>query len=132
MRCLISDRSDVRYVKVVSPQRGSAMRIASLVGFVVIGALVLGAAPSEQTQPKQPVGQGDQLQFQQQNIQAQMRELEERMFHLAELTRQLEPDDSARLLMAVRRAREQLIVEQMKEVLELIGKKDLSKASDGE
>ena len=34
--------------------------------------------------------------------------------------------------MAVRRAREQLIVEQMKEVLELIGKKDLSKASDGE
>ncbi len=41
----------------------------------------------------------------------------------------MEPDDSAKLIMAVRRAREQLIVEQMKDVLDLISTKDLSKAS---
>src|SRR5437868_2591958 len=108
------------------------MKLKTLIGLIAIGLLTLGAAPTEQTQPKAPVGPSEQLQFQQQNIQAQMRELENRMFHLAELTRQAEADDSARLLMAVRRAREQLIVEQMKDVLDLIGQKDLSKASAGE
>src|SRR5947207_144175 len=108
------------------------MRTASLIAFALLTLLLLGAAPSDQPQTKPPVGPSDQLQFQQQNIQAQMRELENRMFHLAELTRQTEQDDSARLLMAVRRAREQLIVEQMKEILEKIGQKDLSKASDDE
>src|SRR5215470_17023891 len=108
------------------------MRNTNLIGIVLVGLTMLGAAPTEQSAAKQPVGQDQQLQFQQQNIQAQMRELENRMFHLAELTRQTEADDSARLLMAVRRAREQLIVEQMKEILERIGQKDLSKASDDE
>src|SRR5438552_3497790 len=103
-----------------------------LIGILLIVLFLVAAAPTEQVKPKQPVGQPEQLQFQQQNIQAQMRELENRMFHLAELTRQTEQDDSARLLMAVRRAREQLIVEQMKEILEKIGQKDLSKASEDE
>src|SRR5262245_50766568 len=108
------------------------MRTATLVGSLVVSLVCLGAAPADPAQQKPPVGQSEQLQFQQQNIQAQMRELEGRMFHLAELTRQLEPDDSARLLMAVRRAREQLIVEQMKEILEQINQKDLAKAAEGE
>lgn len=71
----------------------------------------------------------DQIEFQQKNIQAQMKELEDRMFHLSQLIREMEPDDSAKLIMAVRRAREQLIVEQMKDVMDLISTKDLSKAS---
>ena len=61
-----------------------------------------------------------------------MQELQERMFHLAELTREMEPGDSAKLIMAVRKAREALIVEQMKEVLELLSQRDLSKAGDEE
>src|SRR3954463_1788935 len=76
------------------------------------------------------VSQSDQLAFQQKTIQAQMQELQERMFHLAELTREMEPGDSAKLIMAVRKAREALIVEQMKEVLELPGTRDLAKAGD--
>ena len=73
----------------------------------------------------------DQAQFHQKNAAAQMQELENRMFRLAELIRQTEPGDSARLLLGVRKAREQLIVEQMKEVLALIGQqKDLNKATE--
>jgi len=63
------------------------------------------------------VSPGDQLQFQQKNVAAQMQELTERMYRLGELTREAEPDDSARLLLAVRKARESLIIEQMKEIL---------------
>ena len=62
--------------------------------------IALLAAPSvraEQTKVKQE----DQLSFQQKTIQAQMQELQERMFHLAELTREMEPGDSAKLIMAV-------------------------------
>src|SRR4029079_4348706 len=75
------------------------------------------------------VTESDQIDFQQKNAAAQMQELQERMYRLAELTREAEPDDAAKLLMAVRKAREELIVEQMKEVLELLGQKDLVKAS---
>jgi len=99
----------------------------------IVALMLLGIVTPLSAGPVGPTTQvtpSDQIQFQQKNIQAQMRELEERMFHLAELIREMEPGDSAKLIMAVRRAREQLIVEQMKEVLELIGTKDLNKASD--
>ena len=52
------------------------------------------------------------------------------MYRLAEMTRDAEPDDAAKLLMAVRKAREQLIIEQMKEVLDLLGRTELNKAVD--
>src|SRR5438067_10931183 len=106
------------------------MNTASRIAFVacVIFSFLVSArgagAPTTQVTPT------DQIQFQQKNIQAQMQELEERMFHLADLIREMEPGDSAKLILAVRRAREQLIVEQMKEILELVGGKDLNKASD--
>ncbi len=79
-----------------------------------------------------PVSDAEKLQFQQKNAEAQLRELQERMYRLAELTREAEPDDAARLLMAVRKAREQLIIEQMKEVLEHLGRSDLAKAVEEE
>src|SRR6188472_2521414 len=99
----------------------------------IVALMLLGIVTPLSAGPVGPTTQvtpADQIQFQQKNIQAQMQELEERMFHLAELIREMEPGDSAKLIMAVRRAREQLIVEQMKEVLELISTKDLSKASE--
>ena len=46
----------------------------------------------------------DQVQFQQKTVEAGMQELQDRMFHLADLTRDTEPDDSSRLLMAVCKA----------------------------
>ena len=70
----------------------------------------------------------ERIQFLQKNAAAQLQELQERMYRLAEMTRDAEPDDAAKLLMAVRKAREQLIIEQMKEVLDLLGKTDLGKA----
>src|SRR5262245_58305312 len=81
------------------------------VAVVVAGLLALAPTVRAADQPK--VTAVDQIQFQQSNAQAQMQELQERMFRLAELTREAEPDDASRLLMAVRSAREQLIIEQM-------------------
>ena len=92
---------------------------------------ILAAAPAiaaTDTAPK--VSPADQVQFQQKTVEAQMQELQERMFHLADLTRDTEPDDSSRLLMAVRKAREDLIIEQMRDCIDQLGKVDLSKAAD--
>lgn len=58
-----------------------------------------------------------------------MKELEQRMYRLAELLREEEPDDSARLMMGVRQARQQLIIEQMKQANDLLDKLDLSNAT---
>ncbi len=69
------------------------------------------------------------MQFQQKTVEAQMQELQERMYRLAALTREAEPDDAARLVMAVRKAREDLIIEQMRDVLEQLARADLPKAS---
>lgn len=86
------------------------------------------ARGAENVPPK--VSEGDQVQFQQKAVGALVGELQERMYRLAEMTREAEPEDSAKLLMAVRRAREQLIVEQIKDVVEQLGKQDLGKASE--
>src|SRR5688572_27114958 len=91
---------------------------------------LLPARPTRAGDDKQPVSPAEQLQFQQKNAQAQMQELQERMFRLAELTRETEPDDASRLLMAVRKAREQLILEQMAQALELLATKDFTHAAD--
>src|SRR5690349_3434996 len=61
------------------------------------------AAPATRPSADAKVSPFEQLQFQQKNAQAQMQELEERMYRLAELTRQSEPDDSARLILAVKK-----------------------------
>lgn len=94
-----------------------------IAAIAILPALRAGAADTSTVSPV------DQIQFQQKNAQVQMQELEERMFRLAELTREGEPDDASRLLMAVQRAREQLIIEQMKDSLQLLATKDFTKAS---
>src|SRR5580704_10299438 len=79
-----------------------------------------------------PVTPEEKIKFEQDKAHAHMRELEGRMFRVAELLRQTQPDDSARLLMGVARSREQLIVEEMREAAELIGTLDLNKATNEE
>src|SRR3982751_453853 len=87
-------------------EKGSlAMSTRSLLVMSMIAAL-LSAPLSRAAETK--IKPEDQLQFQQKTIQAQMTELQERMFHLAELTREMEPGDSAKLVMAVRKARDAL------------------------
>lgn len=88
----------------------------------------LAAAPADK--PKPGVTPAEQAQFQQKNAEAQMQELQGRMYRLAEMVKEAEPGDASRLLLAVRKAREELIIEQMKEVLELIDKRDLPKATE--
>jgi hypothetical protein len=85
-------------------------------------AIAAGDKPPE-------VSPADQVQFQQKTVEAQMQELQERMYHLADLTRDSEPDDSSRLLMAVRKAREDLIIEQMRDAIDQLGRADLTKAA---
>ena len=97
----------------------------------LLALCVAGAAPT--TGPARAphnVSPAEQAQFQQNHAAAQMQELEGRMFKLAETIRNTEPSDSARLLLGVRKAREQLILEQMKEVMALIGQKDLGRATE--
>ena len=98
-------------------------------------ALVLAcaaAAPATRptTKPVVVLTPAEQVRFQQQTVEAQVGELQDRMFHLAELTRSAEPDDAARLLMAVRKAREDLILEQVRDVLEQLSHQDFAKAAD--
>jgi hypothetical protein len=76
-----------------------------------------------------PVTAEEKIKFEQDKAHAHMRELEGRMFRVAELLRPSQPDDSARLLMGVAKSREQLIVEEMREASELIATLDLNKAT---
>src|SRR5687768_11668611 len=113
-------------------------RRTSLV-LTLLSFCLAGAAPSASpttgpttapSKERHNVSPAEQAQFQQQHAAAQMQELEGRMFRLAETIRNTEPSDSARLLLGVRKAREELILEQMKEVMDLIGQKDLNRATD--
>lgn len=92
-------------------------------------SLAAGPATKPATNPAAKIGDADQIEFLQKNVQAQMQELQERMFRLAEITKATEPGDSAKLILALRRSREELILEEMKEVLDHLNQKDLTVAS---
>jgi hypothetical protein len=99
-----------------------------LITIALLGLFAVSPAVAA-TDAAAKVSPADQVQFQQKTVEAQMQELQERMFHLADLTRDSEPDDSSRLLMAFRKAREDLIIEQMRDCIEQLGHADLSKAA---
>jgi hypothetical protein len=107
--------------------------------FSVCGLAFAAEKPAPTTKPSAVATTGPavtpeaQLQFQQKNAQAQMQELEERMFRLGELLRQTEAGDAAKLIMAFHKAREQLILEDMKDIIDMLGEqRDLSRATDEE
>ncbi len=70
----------------------------------------------------------DTIGFTQQNVAAQMTELEERMFRLSEALRSLEPENASRLRLALKFSREELVLQQMKETQKLMKEAQLSKA----
>src|SRR5947209_9891067 len=124
----------------LSPTRESNMTrplhltIAALAGCLL--AFSAAAAPSQPPPASQPTAKGgpkvsedEQIQFLQKNVQAQMQELQERMFRLAELVKATEPTDSAKLILALRRSREELILEEMREVMDTLTQRNLNKAT---
>ena len=118
------------------------MKIRDCLAALTVFAALFAAPVVGQSQPTDKAGKpqaprpgatpAEQAQFLQKNAEAQMQELQARMFRLSELIKDTEPGDASRLLLAVRKAREELIIEQMKEVLELIGQRDLTRAAEGE
>ena len=70
----------------------------------------------------------DSIGFTQENVAAQMNELEERMFRLSEALRSLEPENASRLKLALNFSREELILLQMKETQKLLKDAELNKA----
>jgi len=67
---------------------------------------------------KREIGPGEQLGFRQQQIAEQMHELEQRMFRLSETLKMLEPENSSRLMLGLKYAREELILHRMRELQE--------------
>ncbi|ODU01290.1 MAG: hypothetical protein ABS79_01930 [Planctomycetes bacterium SCN 63-9] len=70
----------------------------------------------------------DSISFTQENVAAQMSELEERLFRLSEALRSLEPENASRLRLALKFSREELILQQMKEAQKLLREAQLNKA----
>jgi hypothetical protein len=83
---------------------------------------------SADTAKKPAVSDRDTIGFTQENVAAQMTELEERMFRLSEALRSLEPENASRLKLALNFSREELILLQMKETQKLLKDAQLNKA----
>lgn len=113
---------------ICSRPRSRVCPVYLLAACVLLGCV--GVGPALASEPAGGVSVKDQIQFQQRTVEAQMQELQDRMYRLAEMTRESEPDDAARLVMAVQKAREDLIIEQMRDVLAKLAEANLSRASD--
>ena len=74
------------------------------------------------------VSDRDTIGFTQENVAAQMTELEERMFRLSEALRGLEPENASRLRLALKFSREEQILDQMRETHKLLKDAQISKA----
>jgi hypothetical protein len=72
----------------------------------------------------------DSLEFSQKKVRANMEELEERMFRLANLLREAQPESSARLVLGLKRSREDLIVAEMDQTRALIAAGRLEEATE--
>ena len=83
---------------------------------------------ARQTKPD-PVTPGEVLSFRQAKVAAEMTELEERMYRLSEALKALEPENSSRLMLGLKFAREELILHQMKEAQGMLGKLSLGEAA---
>ncbi|WP_169977231.1 coiled-coil domain-containing protein [Tautonia rosea] len=86
-------------------------------------------SPPAATEAAVPLG-GDRsrMGFTQENVAAQMAELEERMFRLSEALLNLEPENASRLRLALKFSREELILQQMRDTQALLEEAQLGKA----
>ena len=77
------------------------------------------------------VSDRDTIGFSQENVAAQMNELEERMFRLSEALLGLEPENASRLRLALKFSREEQILEQMRETHKLLEGRAAQQGGDG-
>jgi hypothetical protein len=84
-------------------------------------------AKDDKDKPRAPSDR-DSIGFTQENVAAQMTELEERMFRLSEALRSLEPENASRLKLALKFSREELILQQMRDTQSMLKDAQLSKA----
>ncbi|MBI3839431.1 MAG: hypothetical protein HY288_16045 [Planctomycetia bacterium] len=130
--------------------RGDARRfgwrsvlVIGILSFPLAATLADGPAPAktEKSDAKSPtsglgqrsdreVGPGEQLSFRQSEVTAEMSELEQRMFRLSESLKLLEPENSSRLMLGLKYAREELILNQMRETQAALAKLSLKNAAD--
>ncbi|AGA28203.1 DUF4175 family protein [Singulisphaera acidiphila] len=85
-------------------------------------------AKEKEQAKKATASERDSIGFTQENVAAQMTELEERMFRLSEALRGLEPENASRLRLALKFSREEQILDQMRETHKFMKDAQLSKA----
>ncbi len=98
------------------------MKVALALFAVLTASVALAQEQGREVRPNETV------RFQQDKARAHMKELEERMFRLANFIREDQPDDAARLLMGVQKAREHLIADQMGQAADYIDSLQLESA----
>jgi len=125
------NRQDAKSAKTITGEkaRGLSLRPWGLGGSYLIVVVLIclsvtgfAVAESDPVTPQRAV-------FAQEKALAHMKELEERMYRLAEMIREQQPEDSARLLLGVRQARDELLTERMRQVTELVGSLELRDAT---
>lgn len=84
---------------------------------------------SDGVTPDHGVTPEEEIKFQQDRAEGHMRELELRMFKLARLLRETQPDDASRLMLGLEKARDQLIADRMGEAGDLLLSLKLNDAS---
>lgn len=107
-------------------------RLGLLTSVLLLFAVVLGSAGPVfgQAIRGEDATEADGAKFQQDRARQHMLELEQRMFKLAEMIKESQPEDAQRLIMGVELSREQLVVQRMASVSDLISGLELNKASD--
>lgn len=71
---------------------------------------------------------GEKFSFRERQVQEEMSELEQRMFRLSNELKKIEPENSSRLMLGLKYARDELILHQMAEIREALSKLSLSNA----
>ncbi|MEM6259059.1 MAG: hypothetical protein AAGI37_12160 [Planctomycetota bacterium] len=112
----------------INPINSAAL--SKVLCLLLLGALIQPAS-SVQAQAIQgeEATEADGAKFQNDRARQHMLELEQRMFRLAEMLKESQPDDAARLIMGVERSREKLLVQRMAGVSDLISGLELNEAS---
>jgi nitrate reductase NapAB chaperone NapD len=103
--------------------------IGKMLCLLLLGALLLPTVAQAQAIKGEDATEADGAKFQNERARQHMLELEQRMFRLAEMLKESQPEDAQRLIMGVERSREKLLVQRMDSVSDLIGGLELNDAS---
>lgn len=109
--------------------RAGDLRILGVLLLLVLGLAGPALPVHAQAIKGEEATETDGAKFQNERARQHMLELENRMYRLAELIKESQPEDAQRLIMGVERSREELVVQRMSSVSELIGDLELTDAS---